>query len=509
MLHIKQTELFENAFHHAPIGMALVALDGEFLKINDSFCQLVGFSEEEMLAGDFQTITHPEDLTRDLDLLGELTRGEITGYQMDKRYIRKDGALVWVNLSVSLVRESDGQPKHYIAQVQDLTARRQAEDGLKRAMQAAESAIRAKCEFLANMSHEIRTPLTTIIGYAGLLTEAEWDPAFAQTCASRVETASRLLLSVVNDVLDFSRLEAGAVEIRSKPADWVRAVRDSVALFERQAEAKKLRLVFEGPSYASEFAVFDEARLKQVLVNLIGNALKFTDHGQITVRAAHRLGKLHFEVVDTGPGIPLDQHDLLFEPFRQGGSETSDGAGLGLAIAKRLVAAMGGALSLSSAPGAGSSFSFALTAKVGPDKAPARRRDTGLILQGMRVLVGEDNESNRALARVVLETSGAIVTEAVDGQGALEAALKQPFDVMLIDLRMPYLTGVEVIGRIRAEPGPNQKAFAIAFSADSQLDEYASLDFDAFLAKPFSVAMLLAKVVGSRSHSDLQQRPAV
>ena len=244
-------------------------------------------------------------------------------------------------------------------------------------------------------------------------------------------------------------------------------------------------------------------------MNLIGNALKFTDEGQITVRAVRRQDKVRFEVADTGRGISPDQHDLLFEPFRQGGDETSDGAGLGLAIAKRLVTAMGGGLSFSSAPGAGANFAFEIAAPVRPQMAPAQQRESGLILQGMHVLVVEDNESNRALARAVLETSGAIVVEAVDGRSALQTASQKPFDVMLIDLRMPYLSGAEVIARIRSEPGPNQRSVAIAFSADNQFDDCASQGFDGFLAKPFSVANLLAKVAGARSHPDSRQRSAV
>ncbi|RYG30496.1 MAG: PAS domain S-box protein [Burkholderiales bacterium] len=472
MLHDKQTELFENAFHHAPIGMALVALDGEFLKINDSFCQLTGYPVSEILAGDFQAITHPEDLAADLNLLRRLRDGEITGYQMDKRYVRKDGGIVWANLSVSLVREADGAPKHYVAQVQDLTARRQAEDAVKEAMRVAEDATKAKSDFLANMSHEIRTPLTTIIGYAGLLGDSAADPAFGRTCASRIETASRLLLSIVNDVLDLSRVEAGAMEIRGEPTDWVRTVRDSVALFERQAEEKGVRLVFEEPSDTSERAVIDEGRLKQVLVNLVGNALKFTDEGQVTVRAAYVSGKLQLEVADTGPGIPVHQHELVFEPFWQGRAEGAAGSGLGLAIARRLVTAMGGAGEHNQAP--------------------------ELMLEGVRVLVGEDNEANRALARVILRTAGAIVTEAIDGRDTLEKALSQPFDVMLVDLRMPSMTGRDVIENLRAQPGYNQNTAAIAFSADGHLDDYASLGFDGFLAKPFSVRLLLAKVAQAR-----------
>jgi PAS domain S-box-containing protein len=500
MLHITQTELFENAFHHAPIGMALVSLDGEFLKINESFCRLVGLSEAEMLAGDFQSITHPEDLDKDLTLLGQLTRGEITGYQMDKRYIRKDGGAVWVNLSVSLVREADGRPKHFISQVQDLTARRQAESALREATRVAESATAAKSAFLANMSHEIRTPLTTIIGYAGLLEDDHTDTDFTRTCAARIETASRLLLSIVNDVLDFSRIEAGAMEIRTRPADWVRTVRDSVAMFERQAEARGLRLVLEGLPTVPEVVVIDEGRLKQVLVNLISNALKFTGEGQIVVRAAHGGGMLSIEVTDTGPGIPSEQHDLLFEPFRQGGGDVSEGSGLGLAIARRLVAAMGGTLSLSSAVGSGARFGFEIVAPIHAERAPVRQRPASGMLEGVRILLGEDNEANRVLARTILQSAGATVTEAVDGREVIEMALKQPFDVMLIDLRMPFLGGIDVMARVRAEPGPNQKAVAIAFSADGQLDHYASLGFDGFLPKPFTVGMLLAKVVASRSH---------
>ncbi len=421
-----QTELFENAFHHAAIGMALVGPTGRFMKLNDAFCGIVGYSPAEMLELDFQTITHADDLNEDEALLAQLVAGEIPSYRLEKRYIHKDGRTVWIHLAVSMVVDYAGQPLHFVAQVEDLTARREAEarfrlmaenatdmictsgfdgritfvssacravtgfapeeligraamerthpddvaeaqavfrgllagkppsrvrwrtrhrdedrwvwleshptlladpaggppvgyldvvrdmtaqiaqeEALAQARAEAEAATRVKSEFLANMSHEIRTPLTAMLGYSGLLAERMDLDAPTRGQVARIQNASEALLAIVNDILDFSKLEAGQVEIARRPAapaDLARAARE---LFELQARAKGLELTVELDDALPGLVSIDPDRLRQVLLNLLGNAIKFTERGSVRLSATYdRDGeRLLFTVHDTGPGL--------------------------------------------------------------------------------------------------------------------------------------------------------------------------------------------------------------
>ena len=622
-------ELFENAFHHAPIGMALVGLDGRFLKINAAFCKLVGYPEPRMLGLDFQTITHPDDLTTDLGLLAKLQAGEIPNYQMDKRYVRSDGALVWVRLSVSMVKQADGRPKHFISQVQDLTASRAAkralaqseqrfrrladnapdmiaqsrldgvmtyvspaclaitgftqqelvgrpftalmhpEDGekvaamcqavldsegtiepwpiefrtwhkdgralwlecrptpakdpltgrfvslhdvvrdvtqrkaleaeLRRARAEAEAAAAVKGEFLANMSHEIRTPLTAILGFAGLLAEHPGLDQVGRGHLQRVLTAGQSLLSIVNDVLDFSKLEAGHADLAPRPIAPIDFVREALSMFTDQAAAKGLTLDFlvEGPPPA--LVALDPDRFRQTLTNLIGNAVKFTREGGVRVRLRYEApqSRLHVAVEDTGPGIGEADQAKLFQRFAQvDGSTTRQhgGAGLGLAICKGLTEAMGGQIGVRSKPGHGSIFSFHVLAPV-EHAPPQSSQENGPALEGVRVLVVDDSPVNRELARVILENAGVEVTLADGGDEALRMAAVAPYDLILLDRRMPGMDGSETLRRIRAAPGPNDAIPVLAFSADSDPEGLLGQGgFEDIVGKPLNAAVLIDTV---------------
>jgi PAS domain S-box-containing protein len=620
-------DLFENAFHNAAIGMALVGLDGRFLKVNGAFCRLVGFPPERMLALDFQTLTHPQDLNADLALLGRLTAGDIPNYEMDKRYLRADGSTVWVRLSVSLVSTADGAPQHYIAQVQDLSARREAEaryrlleenisdmvslrdlygrylyvspsslqllgytpeemigatpealdltvdpadldyvrervraapgapidhcmrvrrkDGAViwvefsarlvsdegrpvivatsrdvtarvetqaaleaksrdleaagkaalAAMNTAKAAAAAKSEFLANMSHEIRTPLTAIVGFADLLTARQGLDGGAASHVERISTASRALRAIVNDVLDFSRLEAGQVEIAVRPTAVADLARGALMMFEAQALAKGLTMTLEVEDGLPEHLAVDADRLRQILVNLLGNALKFTDAGGVRVRLRHDGGRLHLAVTDTGAGLSLAQQKKLFQRFSQvdGSSARSQGgAGLGLAICKGLAEAMGGGVSLRSRRGEGSTFHVQIDAPACAAPRGASPEEPVLTLQGVRVLVVDDNPANRELARTVLRHVGVVVDEADGGAAAVQAAMTTPYDVILMDIRMPGMDGHAALAKIRSCSGPNQEIPILAFSADAKFERLTSgaHRFDDLVRKPLKAATL-------------------
>lgn len=509
---IAAEELFENAFHNAPIGMALVGLDGSFLKVNGGLCRLVGYDAPKLLSLDFQTITHPDDLNADLELLGRLSAGEIANYDMEKRYIRADGSIVWIRLSVSMVSGSDGLPRHYIAQVQDLTARRAAEAALEqqshdlrnagraalKAMRAAKAAAAAKSEFLANMSHEIRTPLTAIVGFAGLLSaRPSLDPIGASHVV-RIAAASQSLLAIVNDILDFSRLEVGQVEIAPQTVSPAEIAAATLAMFSAQAQAKGLTLALAADG-VPDFVSVDPERLRQILVNLVGNAVKFTQVGGVTLTLLHAGHRLHATVQDTGPGLTHDQQKKLFQRFSQVDATSTrlhGGAGLGLAICKGLAEAMGGQISLKSRRGHGSTFHLHVHAPVAHAPAAAEGDEPPLNIEGVRVLVVDDNAANRELARTVLRSVGVSVEEAWGGEEAVRAALTTPYDIVLMDIRMPNVDGWAAMRRIRSATGPNQDTPILAFSADTTLAPKTRGDhgFDDLISKPLAPAALIASV---------------
>jgi PAS domain S-box-containing protein len=633
--HDSSSELFENAFRHAPIGMALVGLDGRFMRVNASFCALVGYSEVEMLDLDFQTVTHPDDLDRDLAHLEQLLKGDIPHYEMDKRYVRPGGQLVWAHLSVSLVRRPDGRPGHFIAQVQDITARRAVEaryqliaehvtdvivttdttgrtrfvapsclavtgfaaeeltgerpmdfahpddvarvqeafrgllegkpgrrirwrgrhktenrwiwlesnpsllppndageriyldvmrdvtaqvaqeEALAEAKSEAEAATRAKSTFLANMSHEIRTPL--IFGFAGLLSGKSNLDDETRGQIDHVARASKALLSIVNDVLDFSKLEAGRVELLPVPVSPLEVVRTTFLMFTPQAEAKGLALEFQVEGDLPGFVLLDPDRLRQIILNLVGNALKFTQAGFVRLRLSYEegAGQLRFEVEDSGPGLSEGQQAQLFQRFAQVDASARlrhGGTGLGLAICKGLVEAMGGEIGVRSSPGSGSVFHFGVGApKAAEPQAIDEAVVENLTLDGVRVLVVDDNPVNRELARAILEPAGVQIAVAEDGEAAVAAAAAEPYDVVLLDIRMPVMDGPTALRRIRAAPGPNQGTPILAFSADTDLERLVSeVDgFDGVVRKPVDPASLITMVAMALAAHPLGDHAAV
>jgi PAS domain S-box-containing protein len=509
-------ELFENAFDYAAIGMALVGLDGRFLKVNAAFCDLVGYGPARMLGLDFQSITHPDDLEIDLDHLARLTAGEIASYQMEKRYIRSNGAVVDVNLSVSMVTGADGKPRHYVSQVQDLTARKAAEAQLLQARLEAEAAAAVKSEFLANMSHELRTPLTSIVGFTRLAAEQADLQGLTRNYVERVGEASRALLCTVNDILDFSRLEAGQISFQPEPSSLFQLSRATLDLFMPQAGAKDLHLVLDGEPEGSELALMlDPDRIRQILLNLVGNAVKFTDAGSVTLRTRYnrRAARLSVEVIDTGPGIPPDKQALLFKRFSQvDGSLTRShgGTGLGLAICKGLVEAMGGQIGAVSRTGKGSRFWFSIPAQMGvlPSATASGASAEQPTFSGIRVLVVDDHPANRDLARLILAGVGAEVTEAADGVEAAALASLWPFDVILMDLRMPNLDGRGALRKIRGEPGPNDATPILAFTADADAanaEGLAAMGFQDVVGKPLEPVALIVAVARAAAFANEDQ----
>jgi PAS domain S-box-containing protein len=655
----KSEKSFSGAFAYAAIGMALIAPDGKWLRVNNALCQLTGYFEEELVGYTSQEITHPDDIAEDYEQFRRLLAGTITSFHREKRYLHKNGHIVWVFSTVSLVRDSSAKPLYFIAQMQDINKRKAAEGEVERmrveherilngvgdgvywlgqdgrikfgnpaclqmlgyalteligkpahitlhhtradgtpypeheclimktvtdgetrrifhevfwrkdgtpldveytctaihnkgqpngvvvtfidvtrrrkvelemqgARLSAENASRAKTEFLANMSHEIRTPLNGIIGMTELiagtdLTDEQRD--FLET----IHASGENLLTIVNDVLDFSKIEFGNLELDRHAFSLGKLLDDVVGLFSFRITKKNLRFLFHIDAALPDGYLGDSTRIRQVLINLVANAVKFTEQGEIGIEigpvksesadAEESTGKLLFEVRDTGIGIPKDRVERLFKVFSQVDPSTTrryGGSGLGLAICQKLVEIMGGVIRVESGPDKGSVFSFELplalappdqtrgiisapvAASAGPDAEPPP------VLQ---ILVVEDNPTNQKVAQQILKRLGHASDLADNGLEAIRAAEMKAYDIIFMDVHMPEMDGLQSTRYIRTNPAVRGRPRIVALTADvlkGEREVCLAAGMDDYITKPVkidAIRMILDSVRAGESDS--------
>ncbi|WP_293676358.1 ATP-binding protein [uncultured Phenylobacterium sp.] len=370
---------------------------------------------------------------------------------------------------------------------------------LSNARDEATASARTKADFMANMSHEIRTPLTAIVGYADRLVRRDDLSPVAHRESSRIDVAAQALLAIVNDVLDFSRLEAGQVTIRPTPTDVRQLVSEVLQLFDQQASDKGLALNLTCDATLPPYLLVDPNRTRQILFNLVGNAVKFTEKGAVRAACSYDegLGRLSLRVEDTGPGVPKAQRELLFRRFFQVDAQSTlriGGTGLGLFICKGLIDVIVGEIVLSDRAGGGSIFQVAFPAARAGAPAADPPSVGGASLDGARILVVDDEAATRELVRAILAPLGVDVREAADGLEAAATAQGTPFDAILMDLRMPRLDGLAAASRIRRTAGPNSAAPIFAFSAtlDTPGTQGVEPVFSGVLRKPFVPADLVS-----------------
>lgn len=459
-------ERFRSAMEHAAIGMAIISPKGRFLQVNDSLCSILGYSDQELLSLTFQDITHPDDLQTDLEFVDQVLRGVLKTYQMEKRYFRKDKQVVWALLSVSLVHDNQGQPLHFISQIQNITERKQVEKTLQAAKEAAEAASIAKGEFLANMSHEIRTPMNGILGMTELALDTELTKE-QRDYLSTVKYSADSLLTIIDDILDISKIEAGKLDLNSISFDLREHLAQTLHPLALKAQQKEIAFSCEIESDVPQYLNSDPVRLRQIMTNLVGNALKFTEQGTISIRVASESlsesqRRLHFAVSDTGIGIPPERQKVIFDAFSQADGSTTrkyGGTGLGLTISKQLSEMMGGKIWVESKQGQGSTFHFTILAEASiepllaeePISLPAVESEnpTLLLPNKLSILLVEDNPVNQKLALRLLEKMGYSVMVAGNGRIALEMHASGQFDLILMDVQMPEIDGLEATATIR------------------------------------------------------------
>ena len=480
--------------------VALGSADHRRLYVSPSIEKILGFAPGELLATPNYTYLHPDDAAMVPPFIEAVS--EASGPQtLEYRVTRKDGQVIWAETTFSRLGDGSGR---VLSVSRDVTHRKALEAELKDAAARAETAAAAKQDFLANMTHELRTPLTAILGFAEVLQQSDALSPRDARHARLIHDASQTLLGVVGDVLDYSKLEAGALELDPEAFDPEALVRSAAEIVAEQAQAKGLTLGVEIDGEPPAL-VGDAMRLRQVLLNFLSNAVKFTRDGGISVKlsqrpAGERMG-LRIEVSDSGIGIEADQIGQLFARFTQADASVSrrfGGTGLGLAISKQIIAAMGGRIGAESQVGEGSTFWFEVELPQAQEGALATRADTAQagLARPIRVLAAEDNPVNRELIATLLGAVGVELDMACDGAEAVEAVRRQRYDVILMDMQMPVMDGLAATRAIRALPDREAAATPIIAMTANVLPEQVArcreAGMDDHLGKPINLAHLLA-----------------
>ena len=421
-------------------------------------------------------------------------------FEIEARLRRPDGSMRNVLCHAAVEQDARGDVMAIFGAMMDVTEVRAREAALMDAKLRAEAAADAKAEFLANMSHEIRTPLTAINGFSSLLGDLHDLPPDASLYVRRVKTAGMTLLTVVNDILEFSKLEAGHVALSPQPFDLAPFLDDVMALFADQARAKGLVLSLDLAPDAPEALEGDADRMRQVVVNLVSNAVKFTEAGEVRVGVRHADGVLHVSVRDTGCGVPEAKRESLFQRFFQADGSISrryGGTGLGLSICKGLVELMGGSIAMAPAPDGGSIFTFQVPAEEAAPVAAGALAERAEPVACARILVVDDVAVNRELVRAMLQAVGHEVSEAGSATEALRLTGCERFDLILMDLQMPEVDGFSAARAVRAQTSANRDTPIIALSADVLPEHVAAsarAGMNGHIGKPISPVELVGAI---------------
>ena len=507
--------LYRSIIEGTPNTVSLFDRDGRFLSLNPGGERALGRTEKAII-GQRLPLIYPECARAGCErAIKQVLRGEISTYS--PRFIRPDGSLSTRFVTLSPIRGHD--KACFVALAADITSQVELEEALIKAKEEAEAANRAKSQFLANMSHEIRTPMNGVIGMIDLLLDTQMLPDQLD-CLKVAKESAEALLEIINDILDFSKIEAKKLELNPHRFSLQETLHGVLNILSIRAHQKKLELSVSIPPELPEELEGDANRLRQILLNLIGNALKFTDRGEINLILEERERTeqsllLHFSVQDTGCGISEDMLSKIFAPFYQidGSMRRSlGGTGLGLSISKQLAELMDGRIWAESQEGKGSTFHFTARFKLLPDSPTSALPPELSRLQGLPVLVVDDNDTNRGILQQMLGQWGMKPCLVSNGKSALEKLADERFSLLLIDARMPGMDGFELRERLGALPGYGEKTLMM-LTSDDRLGSIArcrALGIPAHIVKPIRQKELrdaLIKVLVGPAEGDVLPSP--
>jgi PAS domain S-box-containing protein len=503
----------------APLGIVVTDSSGNCIYSNGRFQAISGLSIEECLGSGWLKRIHAEDYDG-ISAAWAQANKTARSFEHVLRYQRADGAISWCNLKAAAINATD-TVSGWVSTIEDITEKRQAEEELKAAKQAAEAATLAKSQFLANMSHEIRTPLTAIIGFADALREeARVEPSHRH-CLDVILNNGRHLLSIINQILDLSKIDAGALTIEHSACALVDLIEELKIMFAPTAAEKSIFFSVHYNWPLPRSITTDPLRLKQILINLIGNAIKFTSDGGVAVALSWNQDnhKVKFEISDTGIGLTSDEVENLFKPFyqaNQSATRSFGGTGLGLSISRRLIKALGGSIDVSSEPNSGSTFSFEIQSygerssaslqRATNDSAPPAENFRHEIpqLEG-KILFADDALDNRRLVEHLIRKTGARITMVENGQEAARVATEESFDLILMDVQMPLVDGLTATRSIRSA-GVNTPIVAVSAGAmTSDVEQALEAGCCMHLSKPFdrqAFYLLISKYLPSATDAN-------
>ena len=506
------TQRFQTTFEYAPIGVVNFSSDSRIENVNQRFCHFLGYKRDELLGMNLAQLIYSDDQANVFDNINQLLTSEWSNFDIEHRYVRKDGLLIWAHITVKLMSTEDGQPDYFIKIVEDITERKNKDAQLVAAKEHAEQLAKTKTLFLANMSHEIRTPMNAILGFSDLAL-LEPFPSKAQAYFSKINEASKHLLSILNDILDFSKMEEGATQLKLAPFNLHVIEQHLMLLFTDIIESKNNQLTITFSPDVPNLLIGDALRIQQVLINLLANACKFTQDGSInlTINVLERhagQARLLFKVTDSGIGMSAEEIAKILTPFTQADESISrryGGTGLGLSICDRLLNLMGSELRIDSTLDVGSQFYFELCLDVCTDEqiaeesaktvtTPAPVISDKEALIGSHLLLVEDNVFNQQVIQAFLKLQGITFVTANNGVEALEEIEKADFDLVLMDINMPVMDGYTATREIKQQARYADLpiiALSAAVTPDEQEDCIAAGMID-FIEKPIVPAKLIS-----------------